>query len=81
MRQLDTSRPRPPRRYLEEERRHSPHGLRAIAPVSFYGLAAAMREIQESASYNHPGPQAGGAKSDRHDSHKTRWRSAFSSIA
>ncbi len=41
--------PRALRRYLEERRRRSPHGLRAIVPVHLYGLPAAMREIQEIA--------------------------------
>jgi hypothetical protein len=41
----------PLRRYLEEGRRHSPHGLRAIVPVHLYGLAAAMREIQKIVAY------------------------------
>ncbi|MGH7913946.1 MAG: DegT/DnrJ/EryC1/StrS family aminotransferase [Candidatus Binataceae bacterium] len=41
--------PRALRRYLEERRSRSPHGLRAIVPVHLYGLPAAMREIQEIA--------------------------------
>jgi dTDP-4-amino-4,6-dideoxygalactose transaminase len=41
--------PRALRRYLQERRQRSPHGLRAIVPVHLYGLPAAMREIQEIA--------------------------------
>jgi hypothetical protein len=53
----------------------------ASLPTRRCSTGSSSRILCESASCSRPGTQPAGAKSARRESHRARWRSAFSSIA